>query len=115
MIVVKIYLWPGGDQKRESLLSQAAIDCQGVHEETGERRYRVRIAKGVQFGGPKDGERPENGPLWRSGAVRGHFPGRRGEWDLVAGALRQVLGLARLVTYRADQAEQPGLFGGSDA
>ncbi len=98
MIVVKIYLWPGGDQKRESLLSQAAIDCQGV-----------------QFGDPKDGERPENGPLWRSGAVRGHFPGRRGEWDLVAGALRQVLGLARLVTYRADQAEQPGLFGGSDA
>lgn len=117
MIVVKIYMWPFGDKSKERLLGQAAIDNRGVAREDdpernivrGERRYGVRIFKGERFGGPGDdvdvsGKQPKR-TVWKEGTVRGHRPraGRRsrGEWDLVGGALKVLLG-NRLDDYTED-------------
>ncbi len=108
MLVVKVYMWPGGDKTKERLQCQATLDCIGVanHDDDalgvreGERAYRVRLLKGVQFGGPNDDAdvRPDLVPaskVWRQGIVRGHRPnGRpaRGAWDIVGGALKVLLG-----------------------
>ena len=101
MVVVKIYMWPGGDQSRERLLSQASIACIGEASQDqgdvrrGERAYRVRLFKDTSFRGPRDGEdlaRLPRSKVWREGTVRGHRPGQRGAWDLVGGALQVLLG-----------------------
>lgn len=117
MIVVKVYMWPQGDETQARLLSQATIDFQfeakaddealGVRK--GERAYRVTLLKDTQFGGPKDGDeiRPvlvDSGKVWRNGRVRGHMPkatgaDARGVWDLIGGALKVLLG-NRLERYR---------------
>lgn len=104
MVVVKVCMWPLGRRTHERVLCVAAIDCVGVAREDGpsvrkgERAYRVRLFKGVQFGGP-DGSKdlPLGARTWKTGGVRGHVPGghgaaARGEWDLLAGALNAVLG-----------------------
>lgn len=115
MVVVKVYLWPQGDQAQEELLGQATLSCVGEAKRDdpargvlkGERAYDVQILKAPRYGGPDDGDdvRPSNtkGKVWRSGRVRGHLPrgpGRhsRGEWDLIGGALKVLLG-GRLRTY----------------
>ena len=104
MVVVKVCMWPGGHRSRELVLCVAALDCVGAARDDGpsvrkgERAYRVRLFKGVQFGGP-DGSKnlPLGAKTWKTGGVRGHVPGlpgvhARGEWDLLAGALNAVLG-----------------------
>lgn len=111
MMVVKVYMWPGGDADAEELLCQATFDCQGeatrdapeLGVRQGERGYRVRLLKGPRFGGPGEGAevRPQyvqKRKVWKEGFVRGHLPGRRGEWDLIGGALRVLLG-SRLNPY----------------
>lgn len=126
MLVVKVYMWPGGDQDREHLVCQGTLDCQGVaaHDDgtvkKGERRYRVRLLKGTLFGGPGDGDdvRPDNVPrskVWKEAMVRGHRPdGRgsaaRGVWDLVGGALKVILG-RRLSPYVLDIHDDRGRGG----
>lgn len=117
MIVVKVFLWPGGYQEGERLISQATIALEGIDESApdrqrrvrAERWYRVRLLKGVAFGGPKDGanlSREPRSKVWREGLVFGHSPGgkgaaARGEWDLIGGALKVLLG-ERLGTYRGE-------------
>ena len=119
MLVVKVYLWPGGRRDREELLSQATIDMQGIahHDDPalgvkrGERRYRVRLLKGTRFGGLGDDvdvnpHLVSKSKVWREGTVRGHLPGGRGRaargtWDLIGGALKALLG-SRLDPYVND-------------
>lgn len=115
MLVIKVYMWPMGKQALEHLISQATISLQGVarHDEgeikKGERVYLVRLLKGVTYGGPKDGDdlcRPPSSKVWRKGMVFGHRPGgkgaaARGEWDLIGGALKALLG-GRLAPYRGE-------------
>lgn len=110
MLVVKVYLWPRGDKRRETLLCQATLDLQGQAQHDvpelgvveGERRYQVQLLKGTQFGGPGAGADVNPGLLkksavWKRGMVRGHRPGGRGRaargvWDLLGGALKVLLG-----------------------
>jgi len=116
MIVVKIYMWPGGDRSREHLLSQATIDLQGVAPTDdpangivkSERMYRVQILKDTEFGGPGDGavihpDAVSESQVWRAEMVRGHRLGHgasaRGVWDLVGGALKVLL-RGRLAPYK---------------
>ena len=116
MMVLKVYMWPSGDQSCEYLMAQATFDLQGVAQRDepglgvrkGERAYRVRLLKDTAFGGPQDGVdvNPRLTPksrVWREGRVRGHIVGRRGRaargtWDLIGGALRVLLG-SRLDRY----------------
>jgi hypothetical protein len=105
MIVVKVYMWPHGDQSEERLLTQATIDFQGEAKTDapgvvrGERAYRVQLLKEVMFNGPREGDeiRPtivSREKVWKGGFVRGHLPGvgQRGTWDLIGGALKVLLG-----------------------
>lgn len=116
MMVVKVYMWPGGEQEQEYLLAQSTFVCLGEARRDcpargileGERAYDVAVLKGPRFGGPEDGAdvRPSAiapRQVWREGRVRGHHPrgpGRhsRGEWDLIGGALKVLLG-RRIRTY----------------
>lgn len=107
MIVVRVYMRPGGDEKQERLLSTATFACVGQATEDvpalgvrkGERVYRVRLLKDAEFGGPKtDQDDVHLAQVWREDTVRGHMPGPRGVWDLVGGALRVMLG-SRLSPY----------------
>jgi len=118
MLLIQVHLIPRGDLSRKRLWSQATIDLQGIANEDdgvhrrGERWYRVRLLKGGRFGGPgpDDDPRPHAVPerqVWKEGWVRGHFPGRRGEWDLIGGALKLMLG-SRLNSYRSYQPQQGG-------
>ena len=110
MMVVKVYMWPGGDQTREWLMTQATFSLLGralrdapeLGVVRGERSYRVQLLKDTSFGGPADGKdvRPRQlrkRDVWREILVRGHRPGgkgraARGVWDLVGGALGVMLG-----------------------
>lgn len=108
MMVVKVYMWPGGRQDEERLMAQASFACQGVAKRDdpelgvlrGERAYKVRLMKGLQFRGPKDGADLARAPkswVWKEGLVRGHRPHQRGAkargvWDLIGGALGVILG-----------------------
>lgn len=106
MMVVKIYMWPGGDESRERLMAHATFSLLGVakHDEgdvkKGERIYLVQLLKDVDFGGPQEGGviRPDQvrkRDVWRDGIVRGHRPPispARGTWDLIGGALKALLG-----------------------
>jgi hypothetical protein len=112
MLVVKVCMWPGGDRSKERVMSVAAIDLLGqanadqpdIGVRRGERRYRVRLFKDVEFGGPDaTGDLVD---VWRSGRVRGHLPGRRGIWDLIGGALKVIL-KERLDDYVDGDSEAP--------
>lgn len=103
MMVLKLYMWPLGHSDRERFLGAALIDCQGQAVKDlpeqgvrrGERAYRVRLLKMPRFGGPSEEQltqTPRKRDIWRTGFVRGHLPGKRGTWDLIGGALREMLG-----------------------
>ena len=104
MLVVKVYMWPGGDHAKERLLSVARLDLWGIARTNsqgcrqGERAYRVLLLKDVAAGAPNWDEHPERvldpgeRQVWRGGFIRGHMLGPRGGWDLLGGALRELLG-----------------------
>lgn len=127
MVVVKVCLWPGGRADQEQVLSIATLTLlgQAVRDEPslgvrrGERAYRVLLFKGPEFGGPAEATEDVlrrasvlgRGAIWKGGGVRGHFPGPRGAWDLLGGALRGLL-VDRIQGYRIfplDGKEPPGL------
>lgn len=104
MVVVKVFMWPGGDESQERLMSVMTLACKG--ELKGERRYEVRAFKDAAFlsdpqilEDPAALHRGAREHLWRTEVIRGHFPGPRGVWDLVGGALKVTLG-DRLARYR---------------
>ncbi len=97
MIAVEVWMWPGGSRARRHLLSVATLVCCGARPD-GERAYIVRLLKDATFGGPTTTETesairdPDARKVWRIGQIRGHYPGARGVWDLLGGALRQLVG-----------------------
>jgi hypothetical protein len=99
-------MWPGGDATQERVLSVGTISCvgQATRDEgdvrKGERVYDVRLYKDTSFGGPSEPPAQRGDKVWRRGTIRGHFPGARGAWDLLGGALRHLLD-ARLNSYVA--------------
>lgn len=106
MLVVKVEMWPGGDAAKARVISMATWTCLGVARDHGDRGYKVRLFKDADFGGPTVAP---VGEVWREGTVRGHFPGRRGVWDLLAAGLREVVG-RRLEGYRAiEEKDLPGV------
>ena len=104
MIVVKVEMWPGGDAAKKRMLSVMKVWNVRVDTETGERGYRIEILKDTSFT-DLDMTVDENlvmvksKDVWKKGMVRGHFPGKRGLWDLLGGSLAALL-RERLSTYR---------------
>lgn len=107
MIVVTVQMWPQGAQDRARVLTVGtlALIGQALRDEgdvrKGERLYRVRLYKDTAFGGPEEVPAEGDRRVWREGWVRGHFPGPRGVWDLLGGALRHVLD-SRIAGYAGD-------------
>lgn len=83
MVVIKIELWPLGNETKATELCRAHIinDCTGT---TNIGNYIVRLMK-----------RKNTAEIWRSGRIEG-FPrlaeSGLGEWDLLYRALRALVG-----------------------
>lgn len=82
MLVIKIELWPKGDERRKRTLHVGFITNTGKGTKTrGE--YRVGLSKKLR--GPRL-------TPWKEGVVNG-FPRKRlGAWDLLYRALRDIVG-----------------------
>lgn len=97
MVVVKICLWPKGDRTAERVLAVGSLTL--IDQADGVRTYKARLFKDPAFGGPDGSGDLAGAPVWREGTITGHRPGARGGWDLLGGALRELLG-SRLASYR---------------
>ncbi len=82
MLVIKIELWPGGDEGRAELLTTARIVNIMTHSERPNRgNYVVRL----------NGQGPNKTALWRTGQVD-NFPRlSQGPWELLRRALNATL------------------------
>lgn len=101
-MVVKAYMWPGGNPDREYFMGAATFALEEI-ESDGKRAYKVTLLKNPNFGGPVESELAEHydnpRKIWRQGRIRGHAYPQRGAWDLIGGALREMLG-SRLRDYK---------------
>lgn len=81
MIVLKLEMWPQGDQKRAYTLATAvaSLDPKTAHTNTS-RSYNWRLS------------RLGNKGTWKSGKVDGHNKNLRGPWDLLYRILRDAVG-----------------------
>lgn len=101
MIVVKLELWPGGDESRAEDLGSAIITNESNLSDISS--YSVRLLKGKRYSARSG--------VWRSGEVKG-FPRtdtRVGPWELLFLALESALGkrvdlIRRIVTQKAEGA-----------
>lgn len=85
MIVVKLELWPGGDESRKEDLGTALIA--NVSNLADLSSYSVVLKKGARYSN-------NSGETWRTGTVES-FPrndSRWGPWELLALALEVVVG-----------------------
>lgn len=90
MIVIRLELWPKGDESRKRVLGVGEITNVGGTPEVGD--YRVRLLKSPEYA-----RTPNVGKPWRSGKVEG-FPRTKpyGPWDLLLLALFAALGKERV-------------------
>lgn len=95
MIVVRMELWPGGDQSRAQDLGVAVIANEGESAMDSHPAYSVRLLKAAKFS-----KRP--GEVWRAGKVPAYpRAGKRwGPWELLALALEATI-KDRLISLRA--------------
>lgn len=89
MIVIRVELWPGGDEDRATHLGTAVIANDG----TGTRyigNYNVFLGKW----GEEDPMRlvKVKSARWKTGRVEGFQRLIRGPWDLMGSALSSMLG-----------------------
>jgi hypothetical protein len=87
MIVVKIELWPGGDEGRKQDLGTAQIanavtSTLATAGELGD--YTIELHKGRKYS--------TRGGVWKAGRVNGFPRLRLGPWDLLFRALRDMVG-----------------------
>lgn len=80
MVVVKIELWPRGDESRKIHLGTATITNDGKGTVL-KGDYKVKLSK---WGRPK--------VAWKVGEVKNFPRTTRGPWDLLYCALRSILG-----------------------
>jgi len=89
MIVVKVEMWPGGDEARASELARAYIANQvttTVETRGAAGDYSVELRGGV-YGRPDLLKR-----VWKKGTVLGFDRVKRGTWDLLFQALKNTIG-----------------------
>ena len=89
MIVIKIELWPGGDERCKQDLGSARITntVDATVKSAGEiGDYRVELLKGARY------SLRAAGSVWKTCVVSG-FPRKGlGPWDLLYRALRDLVG-----------------------
>ena len=88
MIVVKIEVWPMGDESKKYDMGVATISLQKV--EDGYGTYEVRLGK---FGSNELNKKknPRLG-TWKKATVGVHDRKKRGPWDLLYRSLRILVG-----------------------
>lgn len=82
MIVVRVELWPSGDESSKRELGVAHIANTGGTHEIGE--YAVTLFKSREYA-TKAG-------VWKAGKVKGFARLRLGPWDLLYRALQATVG-----------------------
>lgn len=87
MIVIRMELWPGGDQTRAIDLGVGVIANQGETGANTHPPYSVRLLKSARFS-------KRAGETWRSGTVAAYPRNdkRWGPWELLALALEATIG-----------------------
>jgi hypothetical protein len=89
MIVVKVEMWPGGDERRAEEFSRAYIANEvttTVSTQGRQGTYTVRLMGGI-WGRPDCLKR-----TWKMGKVEGFDRVKQGVWDLIYLALRDTVG-----------------------
>jgi len=90
MIVIKVEMWPGGDESRAQEFARAEINntVRTTVQSSGDLGdYEVRL-----WGGVYGGHYWPKGNTWRTGNVQGFNRTTRGLWDLLFCALRNIVG-----------------------
>lgn len=99
MLVIRIELWPKGDESRAREIGRGLIANVGGTDQVGD--YEVRLLKSAEYAKSYDPRRPG---VWRRGTVAGFPRLRLGPWDLLLRALVAACGarspeaVARLAT-----------------
>lgn len=89
LLVVKIELWPHGDESRARCLGKAAIALQKISSDGRVGSYRYHLLKwGKSVSSMM--EHPKSN-IWREGEVHGHDRIKRGPWDLLFMVLRDAV------------------------
>lgn len=91
MIVIKVEMWPGGDESRAKEFGRAVItNKMGRTMETGGGKgdYTVSLHGGV-WG--MEHYKPRGNP-WKQGSIEDFDRVNRGAWDLIFLCLRRVVG-----------------------
>lgn len=89
MIVIKVEMWPGGDESRAKEFARATITNQVKTTVASKGQlgdYAVRLSGGI-WGRPDCMKR-----TWKTGSVTGFDRIRRGIWDLLYLAMRNTVG-----------------------
>ncbi len=89
MIVVKLFIWPGGDESKAVEIGHATLANQTITSlRTGGYLgdYTVKLHGGVH-GRPELSKR-----VWKKGTITGFHRVERGAWDLLYLALRNLIG-----------------------
>lgn len=85
MIVVRIEMWPKGDQSKARLLGEGRICNEGGTAELGE--YSVNLLRSPEYAKPTN-----VGKSWRKGRIE-RFPRLKlGPWDLLLRGLVSAIG-----------------------
>lgn len=93
MIVIKVEMWPGGDESKAEEFSRAYIDNRVVTTlRTGGTHgdYHAKFMGGI-WGRPDCARR-----IWKTSTVSGFNRTTRGVWDLIYLALKAAVGTRNL-------------------
>jgi hypothetical protein len=85
MLVVRIELWPFGDQTKARLLGEGRICNEGGDQNTGE--YSVNLLRSPEYA-----KQANVGKSWRKGRVFGFPRLKLGPWDLLLRCLVAAVG-----------------------
>ena len=84
MIVIRVEMWPHGDESRKSELGIAYVANDGTGtSQVG--NYDVQLMKSASMGARRSG-------VWKTGRVEGFPRLRLGQWDLIFRALLATVG-----------------------
>jgi hypothetical protein len=88
MLVVKIELWPMGDESRARCIGKAEIALTDVTPDRKFGNYKFNLLKWgvIASGGMKHLKKD----IWKQGRVEGHDRVKRGPWDLLLMVLLQA-------------------------
>ena len=93
MVVIKVEMWPGGNESRKQEFARAEITnlaSTTIATQGGKGDYHVRLSGGIW------GRTDVMHRTWKTGKVKGFDRVKRGIWDLLFLALLDTVGYRNL-------------------